>query len=44
MVGSRTPQGYRISSVTPESIELIKGGQVIAIELGYKGKNTNDKS
>ena len=44
MVGSRTPQGYRISSVTPESIELIKGGQVVAIELGYKGKNTNDKS
>ena len=44
MVGSRTPQGYRISSVTPESIELIKGGQVIAIELGDRGKNTNDKS
>ncbi|CAH1553651.1 type III secretion system inner membrane ring subunit SctD [Vibrio jasicida] len=44
MVGARTPQGYRISSVTPAGIELVKGGRVITIDLGYEGGNTNDKS
>ncbi len=44
MVGARTPQGYRISSVTPSGIELVKGGRVITIDLGYEGGNTNDKS
>ncbi|MDC5707109.1 type III secretion system inner membrane ring subunit SctD [Vibrio europaeus] len=44
MVGSRTPQGYRISSVTPDGIELVKGGQVINIELGYSEENNNDRS
>jgi len=44
MVGARTPQGYRISSVTPAGIELVKGGRVITINLGYEGGNTNDKS
>ncbi|WP_281188962.1 type III secretion system inner membrane ring subunit SctD [Vibrio harveyi] len=44
MVGARTPQGYRISSVTPAGIELVKGGRVITIDLGYEGENTNDKS
>ncbi|MEZ8037375.1 type III secretion system inner membrane ring subunit SctD [Vibrio splendidus] len=44
MVGARTPQGYRISSVTPAGIELVKGGQVVTIELGYEDENTNDKS
>ncbi|MEX0336832.1 EscD/YscD/HrpQ family type III secretion system periplasmic domain-containing protein, partial [Vibrio tubiashii] len=43
-VGSRTPQGYRISSVTPDGIELVKGGQVINIELGYSEENNNDRS
>ncbi|ENK3113551.1 TPA: type III secretion system inner membrane ring subunit SctD [Vibrio alginolyticus] len=44
MVGARTPQGYRISSVTPAGIELVKGGRVITIELGYEGETNNDKS
>lgn len=44
MVGARTPQGYRISSVTPAGIELVKGGRVITIELGYEGDTNNDKS
>ncbi|EPM6964692.1 type III secretion system inner membrane ring subunit SctD [Vibrio alginolyticus] len=44
MVGARTPQGYRISSVTPAGIELVKGGRVITIELGYEGETNHDKS
>ncbi|MCV5689556.1 hypothetical protein OFN32_35645, partial [Escherichia coli] len=44
MVGARTPQGYRISSVTPAGIELVKGGRVITIELGYEGEKNHDKS
>lgn len=44
MVGARTPQGYRISSVTTAGIELVKGGRVITIEIGDEGGNTNDKS
>lgn len=44
MVGARTPQGYRISSVTPAGIELVKGGRVITIELGYEGEKNLDKS
>jgi type III secretion protein D len=44
MVGSRTPQGYRISNVSPEGIELVKSGQTISIDLGYSVDNTNDKS
>ncbi|EGQ9165777.1 SctD family type III secretion system inner membrane ring subunit VscD [Vibrio parahaemolyticus] len=44
MVGARTPQGYRISSVTPAGIELVKGGRVITIELGYEDEKNHDKS
>ncbi|MFA0250445.1 type III secretion system inner membrane ring subunit SctD [Vibrio sp. 10N.261.45.A4] len=42
MVGARTPQGYRISSVTPAGIELVKRGRVITIDLEYEGENNND--
>ncbi|WP_391087385.1 type III secretion system inner membrane ring subunit SctD [Vibrio sp. NH-UV-68] len=44
MVGSRTPQGYRISSVTPQAIKLVKGGQVINVELNFRQENNHDKS
>ena len=43
IVGSRTPQGYRISSVTPQGIELVKGGQVINIELNFRQESNHDK-
>lgn len=44
IVGARTPQGYRISSVTPAGIELVKDRRLITIDIGDDGGNTYDKS
>ncbi|AUI86005.1 EscD/YscD/HrpQ family type III secretion system inner membrane ring protein [Vibrio azureus] len=44
VVGAKTPQGYRISSITADGIELVKAGQIISIDLGHEGNGRNDKS
>ncbi|PNQ56784.1 type III secretion system inner membrane ring subunit SctD [Vibrio sagamiensis] len=43
VVGSKTPQGYRISNITSGGIELVKAGQIISVDLGHEGNVQNDK-